>query len=99
MKTAYGYVDDRDQSLCVHIHGQVLSYESPYVVALVLHTNGYWHLDPPPSEEGWPNHIDEAPWLYPTVNEELLLLREAVRERAPGLIEPEHPAETERIAA
>lgn len=98
MQTAVGYVAYRDQSLCIHLHGQVLSYDSPFVVALVLHTNVFWYLDPPPEEEGWPAHVEVDERLYPTVNEEMRLLREAVRERAPGTLEPEHP-EHERIAA
>ena len=96
LKSAYGYVDNRDHSLCIHVHGQALSYDSPFVAALVLHTHGYWYLDPPPDEEGWPGHVEVDERLYPTVNEEMRLLREAVRERAPGTLEPEDPPETER---
>lgn len=93
LKSAYGYVDNRDQSLCIHVHGQTLSYENPFAAALVLHTYGYWYLDPPPEEEGWPAHVEVDERLYLTVNEELRLLRELVRERSPGSLE------TERIAA
>ena len=96
---AHGFVDSRDNSICVLVHGQLLSYPTPYIVALVLHTNGYRYLEAPPREEGWPDYALDDAWMLTTVNEEMRLLREAVRERAPGHIEPEHPAETERIAA
>ena len=96
---AHGFVDSRDNSICVLVHGQLLPYPTPYVAALVLHTNGYRYLEAPPTVEGWPDYATDDASMLMTVNEEMRLLREAVRERPAGLIKPEHPAETERITA